>query len=616
MELKNDVEQKGFYKLSWLQRIGFGSGDMAQNLIYQTISIWLLFFYTNVFGLDPKAAALMFLVVRLVDVLWDPVVGALIDKNHPKWGKYRSWLIFGGIPLTGLAILCFWNGIEDHKLLYAYLTYVGMSMCYTLVNVPYGAINSSLTRDTDEITKLTATRMFMANLGGLIVKTVPLIVAGIFLSQNGTKFGGIVDFFKQTAASDNVLKSPDSANAWFITMLIFALAGFAFLIFCFTQSRERVVMDEKDAADVKVSDLFTEFVRNRPLRILAFFFITAFAMMSISNAADSYYMSYNLNANSGQTTLFMWLGTIPAFIFMPLVPAIKKLVGKNGMFYIFLLCAVVGMTLQYIFTSTELFVGNFWLLYVVQFIKSTGIIVATGYMWALVPEVVAYGEYTTGHRIAGIVNALTGIFFKAGMALGGVVPGLVIAAVGFYAPQDKNMSELVISEKLYIETISKSGVSGAISFSDAFEKMNVAASDTLSEKPLKDYAISFESQANIFANKAAEFFKMNKKDFNKDMKKAARRLKKDSKQMAEKAKDLVKYSKTLEANGNTYMAKDAPTLMKKPIQTNMAKQGILWLVTIIPAILLLLAIWIISKYELSDEKMDKINSEIEARAKA
>ena len=103
-------EAKGFYKLNWLQRIRFGSGDMAQNLIYQTISIWLLFFYTNVYGLNPGTAALMFLVVRLVDVLWDPIVGTFVDKGNPRWGKYRSWLILGGIPLVGLSILCFWNG--------------------------------------------------------------------------------------------------------------------------------------------------------------------------------------------------------------------------------------------------------------------------------------------------------------------------------------------------------------------------------------------------------------------------------------------------------------------------------------------------------------------------
>ena len=316
-------ESKGFYKLSWLQRIGFGSGDMAQNLIYQTISIWLLFFYTNVFGLDPGVAAVMFLVVRLVDVLWDPIVGTIVDKGNPKWGKYRSWLILGGIPLVALAILCFWNGFSG-SLIYAYVTYVGMSMCYTLVNVPYGALNASLSRDTEEITILTSTRMFMANLGALCVKSLPLIIA-IFAPKVLNPETG-----KMTA----VYNTPEAAPAWFITMTIFALVGLLLLFFCFSQCKERVVMDQKESANVKVSDLWMEFVRNKPLRIVAFFFITAFAMMSVGNAADAYFMSYNVGATPLLTTLFMWLGTIPAFIFMPLVPAIKRKIGKKGMFYL------------------------------------------------------------------------------------------------------------------------------------------------------------------------------------------------------------------------------------------------------------------------------------------
>ena len=82
-------ESKGFYKLNWLQRIGFGSGDLAQNLIYQTICMYLLFFYTDIYGLNPGVAATMFLVVRLVDVIWDPLVGTYVDKHNPRWGKYR-----------------------------------------------------------------------------------------------------------------------------------------------------------------------------------------------------------------------------------------------------------------------------------------------------------------------------------------------------------------------------------------------------------------------------------------------------------------------------------------------------------------------------------------------
>ena len=118
----SERESKGFYKLNWFQRVGFGSGDLAQNLIYQTIGMYLLLFYTNVFGLNPLDAAFMFLVVRLVDVLWDPHVGTFVDKHSPKLGKYRAYLVFGGIPLSAFAVLCFWDGFSG-DLLYAYITY-------------------------------------------------------------------------------------------------------------------------------------------------------------------------------------------------------------------------------------------------------------------------------------------------------------------------------------------------------------------------------------------------------------------------------------------------------------------------------------------------------------
>lgn len=460
----NNEEPKGFYKLSWLQRIGFGSGDLAQNLIYQTVCMYLLIFYTNVYGLEPSAAAFMFLVVRVVDVLWDPLVGAFVDKHNPGWGKYRSYLVLAGIPLTGFAILCFWNGFSG-SLAYAYITYVGLSMLYTLINVPYGALNASLTRDTDEITTLTSVRMFLANTGGLAVAYgIPKIVASL--------------------SPDGMTNTTESAGAWFTTMTIYGVVGLLLLIFCFTQCKERVVMDAKETENVKVSDLWVEFKRNRPLRILAFFFITAFAMMAVGNSAGSYYMIYNVHGTSDQMANFMALGSIPAFIFMPMVPWIKRKIGKRAMFNVFLSIAIVGMAMLYIISMTPVLKDQIGLVYVAQFVKSTGVIVATGYMWALVPEVISYGEYTTGKRISGIVNALTGIFYKAGMALGGVVPGLVLAYVQFD----------------------------------------------------KDNAVG---------------------------------------------------------------------------QSPMAEQGILWLVAVIPAILLALAMFIISRYELSDEVVDVINRKIE-----
>ena len=461
-----DNQKNGFYRLTWLQRIGFGSGDLAQNLIYQTICMYLLIYYTNVYGLDPAQAAFMFLIVRVVDVLWDPIIGTYVDKHHPPLGKYRSYLVLAGLPITGFSILCFWDGFAPN-LAYAYFTYVGLSMLYTLINVPYGALNASLTRDTEEITILTSVRMFLANVGGLAVAYgIPKIVAAL--------------------SPDGQIHSTASSSAWLTTMAIYAITGMVLLFFCFSQSKERVVMDESEMANVKVSDLWTEFRRNRPLRVLAFFFITAFAMMAVGNSAGSYYMIYNVHGTSDQMANFMALGSIPSFIFMPLVPWIKSKIGKRAMFNLFLTIAILGMAALYVISMVPSLRSQIWLVYTAQFIKSTGVIVATGYMWALVPEVISYGEYTHGKRISGIVNALTGIFYKAGMALGGVVPGLVLAYVGF-----DNSNEVA--------------------------------------------------------------------------------------------------------------------------QTPFAEQGILWLVCIIPAILLVLAMFIISRYELSDEIINNINREIELR---
>ena len=427
---------KGFYKLSWLQRIGFGSGDLAQNLIFQVICTYLLFFYTDIYGLTPSAVAVMFLVGNVANVIWDPIVGTLIDKSNPRYGKYRSYLLYVGIPLSGFAILCFYNGFAP-SLIYAYVTYISMQLLYTFINVPYGALNSSLTRDTNEITILTSVRMFMANLGGLT------------------------------------------------TMTIYAIVGFCLLAFCFSQCKERVVMDAKATEDVKVSDLWMEFLRNRPLRVLAFFFITAFAMMSVGNAAGAYFMNSNLHGSAQQLSIFMALGSAPAFLFMPLVPWFKRMVGKKNMFYLFLGAAIVGMGMLYFISKMDQ--PSMMMIYVAQFIKSTGVIVATGYMWALVPEVISYGEYTTGRRISGIVNALTGLFFKAGMTFGSIVGPAVLAYVGY----------------------------------------NSAEID----------------------------------------------------------------------------------------QTPFAEEGILWLVCVIPAILLALAMFIISRYELTDEVIDDINKKIEERNK-
>ncbi len=317
-------------KLGWGVRFGFGAGDLAQNLLFAAVGTYLLYFCTDVVGLAPAAAATMFLVVQLVDVFWSLFVGVFIDRHNPSWGKYRSYLLTAGIPLAVFGVLCFVHPLGGAsgawKTLYVYAAYAGFSLLFTLVNVAYGALNASLTRDADEITVLTAVRIFMANAGCLVAMAgVPLLVAVL----GGGPLG-------------------ERALPW-------------------------------------------------------------------------------------RMAVFMGCGMLPSFVFMPLLPALRRLLGKKGLFYVFASVAVFGMAALYVLSRSGRIEDHLGFVYAAQFVKATGIVVATGYMWALVPEVIAYSENRTGRRLSGIVNAIMGVFFRMGMAAGKMVAGIVLAGTGYRA---------------------------------------------------------------------------------------------------------------------------------------------------------------------------------------
>jgi len=466
-------EEQGFYKLSWLTRIGFGVGDLSQNLIYQVIAGYAQFYYSDVYkiGGDPTKssgiATIILTAARIVDVIWDPFVGAFVDKRNPKFGKYRTYLLYGGLPLSLISILCFLPGMNG-SIPYAAITYILLQMLYTVVNVPYGAINASLTRDTHEVTVLTSTRMICANIGGFFVWTLMPIVVGIFA--------------------------------------------------------------------------------HKPI--------------------------------PWPYVLFNFVGSIPGIFFMGLVPIVRKIIGKKNLFYLLGCIGIAGFAMIYFISrSTNVDPNGIWMI-IANFIKSCGFGIVTGYMWAIVPEVISYAEYTTGRRIAGIVNALTGMFYKAGNALGGAIPGLVNQMCGYVAGQaaENTMSK---DAGAWFKTVTLYGVIGLILLIFCFtqtkerivmdekETKNVKFTDLFVEfvrnGPLRVIALYFITAftAMCCSNNANSFL----------------------------------YGMYDETNP----------------QTSMAREGIRWSASIIPIILNVVMMIIISFYSLSDEKLDEINRENEKR---
>ena len=172
--MMNHQESNGFYKLSWFRRIGFGSGDLAQNLIFQTVACYLMLYLTTVLKINPAFVSGLILTVRLIDCFWSPVVGRYIDNHNPQLGKYRAYLLYGGIPLTAAACLLMLPQIATWsmtmRIVYASVSYTVLSMIYSVVNIPYGSIMASMTRDNDEVLILTSTRMVCANIGQIVVQ--------------------------------------------------------------------------------------------------------------------------------------------------------------------------------------------------------------------------------------------------------------------------------------------------------------------------------------------------------------------------------------------------------------------------------------------------------------
>jgi len=462
--LEMNQETKGFYKLSWAQRIGFGSGDLAQNLIFQTVACYLMIYLTTVLKLNPAFVSGLILAVRLIDCFWSPVVGRYIDNHNPKLGKYRSYLLYGGIPLTAAACLLMLPQAADWsmtmKIVYATVSYTVLSMIYSVVNIPYGSIMASMTRDNDEVLILTSTRMVCANIGQIIVQ-----------------------------------------------------AGF-------------------------------------PIGLA----------ICVHEAID-----WN------QAT-FMAIGTIPAFVILPLLPTLKRWLGKKGLYYTLLAIGLVGFAI--LFT-----IGKFFdveslntLVQIAKVMTGVGLLVGS-LMWALVPEVITEAEYRTGNRPAATVNALAGVAFKAGFSIAGWITPLVMGWIGFNFASEE--SALPTTPFAWFMVTCVFALVGFVLLMFCFmgSKENIT---TTPEKPVTFGEMWQEFKANKCLQLVLSIFV------------------------------VVFLASFISAPVNAYYTKLAN-------YSAIAQNAILVFTCIIPAILLVVVGLLIYKYPLTDERLDEINKEIEAR---
>ncbi|STR95915.1 xyloside transporter [Klebsiella pneumoniae] len=416
-----------YHKLTRGERIGYGMGDFAQNLVFGTIGGFLALHMLTVNTISTATAGFIFLFVRIINVFWDPMVGTYVDKRTSKAGKYRPWLLRAGVPLVILSALLFAPipGVKG-SVAFAFIIYLALDLVYSLVNIPYGSLNASLTRDPESIDKLTSTRMMLANSTNLLVYTLfPMFVQMAAPKDRSLKDTG---FFGLELNLGNYT-DPSANYAWFGVYAIYMIIGAVALFICYKCTKERVVATAEQTANVKTTDLFHELRHNRPLVILGMFFMLAFTFMFFMNTVNGFFNQFVVGHSEWMGAVGL-VASIPGIAFPVFWPKLKKIFGKKGFFHLFLAMFIVGELLTYVW-SREGMHDALWLAYIATFIKQWGLTSATGFMWALVPEVIAYGELKSGKRNAAIINAIMGLFFKIGFTIGGAIPLWLLAVYGF-----------------------------------------------------------------------------------------------------------------------------------------------------------------------------------------
>jgi len=387
-------------KLSVKEKIGYSLGDTASHFVWDMVGFWLLFFYTDVYGISAAAAGTIMLVARFWDMAIDPVIGIVSDRTNTRWGKFRPYIFFGAIPYAILAILTFTtpNFGEAGKILYAGVTYVLLMTAYAFINLPYSALGAVMTDDTYERAGLNTYR-FIAGFAG------QFIVTGLALT--------LAEFFG----------SGDKAQGFQYTVVLFAIISLIFFFITFKTTRERVQPPKEQVNSLKadVGNLF----KNKAWIILACVGIISFIMFAMQNAAIAYYFKYYLGRENN-VQLFNVIGTVALIVAIPLSKPLARRFGNKNVFIGSSLVSGLFFMLIYLPGTTDLTT-----IYVFNIIAKMAYAPAVPLLWTMIADSADYGEWTTGRRATGLYFSAAVFAQKAGWGIGAAIAGWILTASGF-----------------------------------------------------------------------------------------------------------------------------------------------------------------------------------------
>lgn len=399
------------------EKIGYGLGDMASSMFWKLFGMYLLFFYTDVMGLAASAVGTMFLVSRIWDTAFDPVVGVLTDRTVSKWGKFRPWLLYLAVPFGIMGVLTFTTpGFSaGGKLVYAYITYSVMMMVYSLINVPYASLLGVISPDGRDRNTLASYRMAFAFGGSFIALAL---------------IEPLVSFFSTGAHGvQNVQRGWQWGTAVIAALCVLLFLG------CFRLVRERVQPIAAGRSTLK-QDL-GDLVSNKPWWILLGAGVCALIFNSIRDGATLYYFKYVVTNTTAFTlgataisysTLYLMVGQAANIAGVILASPLANRAGKKTVYRWAMIVASIFSLLFY-----WLGAGQLVLIFGFQFIISVCAGIIFPLLWSMYADIADYSEWKTGRRATGLIFSSSSMSQKLGWTLGGALTGWLLGAFGFQA---------------------------------------------------------------------------------------------------------------------------------------------------------------------------------------
>ena len=452
------------------EKIGYGFGDMASSMFWKLFGSYLMIFYTDVFGLPAAVVGTLFLVTRVWDSAFDPIVGVVADRTHSRWGKFRPYLLFLAIPFSVIGVLTFVTPPfgDNGKLVYAYVTYSLMMMVYSAINVPYASLLGVMSDNPKERNTLSTYRMAFAYIGSFIALLLFMPMVNFWSGHS-----------KEIAAQQ---------QGWTIAVAVIAVMCALLFIGCFAFTRERVKALHEKQAPLKedLKDLW----KNRPWWILLGAGVAALVFNSIRDGATVYYFKYFIVEEDFQTIsffgvsfvlsgLYLSVGQIANIAGVILAAPVSNRIGKKQTYMGSMAIATVLSILFFWFDK-----DNLPLIFTFQILISICAGSIFPLLWSMYADCTDYSELKTGNRATGLIFSSSSMSQKFGWAIGSALTGWLLSYFGFVA-NEVQQAEAIQGIKMFMSFLPAAGTLLSIVFISMYP---------LSEKKMLEISAALKSR--------------------------------------------------------------------------------------------------------------------------